>query len=161
LKRPRILYERESIMSVDVSTAPAPVNASLEAHLRVLLKGMQDGKVVSFLGAAVNLCGRPRETSWRYGQFNCLPSGLELALHLANNYGYPLVEGACPDLLRVSQYVAVMTGVESLYDELRNIFAGDYPPTALHKFFAENFPASSDPRATHGPQTPSSAASSS
>jgi len=124
-------------MSVDVLTAPAPVNASLEAHFKVLLKGMQDGKVVPFLGAAVNLCGRPRETSWRYGQFNCLPSGLELALHLAKNYGYPLVEGAAPDLLRVSQYVAVMSGGESLYEELRSIFAGDYPPTALHTFFAE------------------------
>jgi hypothetical protein len=111
-------------------------NPELESHLPVLLQAMKAGKVVPFLGAAVNLCGRPHDRAWQYGQFDYLPSGSELATYLASNYGYPIQEGAKPDLLRIAQYVYVMSGEENLYEDLRNIFVGDFPPTSLHKFFA-------------------------
>ncbi len=38
--------------------------------------------------------------------------------------------------MRVSQFVAVKSGIGPLYDELRKIFKTEYPPTPLHNFFA-------------------------
>jgi hypothetical protein len=40
------------------------------------------------------------------------------------------------DLVRVSQYVGVTAGEGPLYDELRDIFDADYPPTAVHHLLA-------------------------
>ena len=138
---------------MSVEHAADLISPALEAHFAVLLKALQEGKVVPFLGAAVNLCGRHEETTWSYGQFHCLPSGAELASHLARSFGYPLKAGTKPDLLRVAQYVSLMMGVEGLYEELRNIFDGEYPTTALHTFFAglpgmlraKGYPRTTDP----------------
>jgi hypothetical protein len=104
----------------------------LEMHYRMLIKALIDGRVVPFLGAGVNLCGRPGDANWQAG--NYLPSGSELASYLATNYGYPVAD--IQDLVRVSQYVAVMSGSGPLYDELHKLFNKDFPPTALHRFFA-------------------------
>jgi hypothetical protein len=104
----------------------------LDMHYRMLLKALLDGRVVPFLGAGVNLCGRPADANWQVG--NYLPSGSELASYLATNYGYPVAD--IQDLVRVSQYVAVMSGSGPLYDELHKLFNKDFPPTALHRFFA-------------------------
>src|SRR6266545_2784544 len=41
------------------------------------------------------------------------------------------------DLMRVAQYVTLTVGAFPLYEELRRLFNGDYPPTALHRFLAE------------------------
>jgi hypothetical protein len=40
------------------------------------------------------------------------------------------------DLLRVSQYIAVMACSGPLYEKLHGLFDADYPPTPLHDFFA-------------------------
>lgn len=104
----------------------------LDMHYRMLLKALLDGRIVPFLGAGVNLCGRPEDANWLAG--NYLPSGSELASYLASNYGYPVAD--IQDLVRVSQYVAVMSGSGPLYDELHKLFNKDFPPTALHRFFA-------------------------
>jgi hypothetical protein len=105
----------------------------LESHYGVAVKALLDGKVVPLLGAGVNLCGRPAGERWTLG--TSLPSGRELAAHLAESFGYP--EGD-PDqeLVRVSQYVALMAGEADLYDELRKLFDLDYAPTALHRLLA-------------------------
>jgi hypothetical protein len=104
----------------------------LNVHYNMIIKAIADGRVVPFFGAGVNLCGRPAETDWQRGQY--LPSGGELAEYLAKEYGYPSSE--VQDLVRVSQYVAVMIGSGPLYEELHSLLDTDYRPTLLHQFFA-------------------------
>jgi SIR2-like domain len=104
----------------------------LDAHCRIVLRRLREGKVIPFLGAGANLCGRPDGADWRAAPY--LPSGKELATYLAESYAYPSDE--THDLLRVSQYVQAVTGGTVLYDELRDLFAGDYTPTSLHTLLA-------------------------
>lgn len=106
----------------------------LDDHWRTVIKAMAKGRIVPFLGAGVNLCGRPATARWGRGQY--LPSGGELAAYLADNFDYPADSGAL-DLLRVSQYVAVMNGSLYLYEELRDVFTVEYPATPIHTFLAK------------------------
>ncbi len=108
---------------------------SLDTHYRTVVKGMAEGRVVPLLGAGVNLCDRPPDVEWQREQRDYLPSGAELASFLAEYFEYPPEE--FQDLVRVSQYVAVVTGSGPLYEELHQLFDADYPPTTLHKFLAE------------------------
>ena len=106
-----------------------------EAHFRVVASEMRAGRVVPFLGAGANLCGRPEEVVWKPGQFDWLPSGKELATYLAQLFDYHGKNDE--DLVRVSQYITLVVGAYPLYAELRRLFNGDYPPTILHEFLAE------------------------
>jgi hypothetical protein len=106
---------------------------ALDAHYNSVIKAITDGRVVPFFGAGVNLVGRPKNTRWQHGQY--LPSGGELATYLADSFRYP--DNDKWDLLRVSQYIAVMEGSGPLYEELRKLFDADYPSTAIHQFFAK------------------------
>jgi len=106
----------------------------LDTHYKMVIKAVTDGQVVPFLGAGVNLCGRPEGLAWSRRQSEYLPSGSELAEHLAEEFFYP--EDERRDLVRVSQYVAVMQGSGPLYFALHDLFDGDYPPTPLHQFLA-------------------------
>jgi hypothetical protein len=109
------------------------VSYSIEAHYRQVAKAMVlEGRVVPLLGAGVNLCGRPENEGWGHGT-SYLPSGSELARHLADFFDYP---EAGRDLVRVSQYVSVVLGDAPLYDELHEVFAAEYTPTPLHVFLA-------------------------
>lgn len=60
----------------------------LDTHYKTVIKAITDGRVVPFLGAGVNLCGRPKEVAWSCGQTEYLPSGSELAQYLAENLGH-------------------------------------------------------------------------
>jgi hypothetical protein len=118
------------------------------------------GRVVPFLGAGVNRYGR--SAPWRQGLANALPDGGELARHLAAVYRYldevrrlshengdengngngngnenPLAPAQLLDLARVSQFVALTTDEQQLYDDLHDIFAATYDPNDLHRFFAQ------------------------
>ncbi|MFQ5342890.1 MAG: SIR2 family protein [Anaerolineae bacterium] len=106
----------------------------LDLHYSVVVRAITAGRVVPFFGAGVNLCGRPAAMAWQPGQAVHLPSGGELATYLAESFDYPLSD--TDDLARVSQYVALAIGSGPLYDELRSLLDADYPPTALHQFFA-------------------------
>ena len=106
----------------------------LESHYRTLANALVAGRVVPFLGAGVNLCGRPSGAVWDPERKSFLPSAGELAGHLASSFGCPSSESL--DLLRVTQYIAVTNGYGPLYEELHRLFDGDYPATGLHKFFA-------------------------
>jgi hypothetical protein len=108
------------------------MDEDIQAHCRIVMRRLREGRVIPFLGAGTNLCGRPKDASWRAGEY--LPSGTELAAYLADGYGYPASETL--DLLRVSQYVQAMTGGRVLYDELHGLFDRDYPATALHAMLA-------------------------
>lgn len=104
----------------------------LDAHCRIVFRRLREGKVILFLGAGANLCGRPHGIDWRSGHY--IPSGQELAAYLADSYAYPSTEA--PDLLRVSQYVQAVTGGTALYDELHDLFARKYHFNALHEMVA-------------------------
>jgi hypothetical protein len=94
-----------------------------ETHYRIVAKAFAEARVIPLLGAGVNLCGRPHGTGWQQGQY--LPSGLELAAHLARAFYFPSDEPQ--ELLRVSQYAAVMTGSGPLYEELHRLLDADSP----------------------------------
>jgi hypothetical protein len=113
--------------------APAHVDP-LDQHQTILVRAISDGRVVPFLGAGVNLCGRPPDASWRPGESGFLPSGAELARHFAEHYGLRGEDAV--DLLRVAQYVSTMDGEMGLYENLRAVFDANYPPTPVHRFFA-------------------------
>ena len=104
----------------------------LAAHCRIVTRRLREGRVVAFLGAGANLCGRPTDADWRDGQY--LPSGGELAAYLAESYAYPSRE--VPDLLRVSQYIQAVTGGTVLYEELHDLFSRHYEPNDLHHLLA-------------------------
>jgi hypothetical protein len=105
---------------------------ALESHYRTVVRALAEGRVIPLLGAGVNLCGRPLDSDWRRGQY--LPSGAELAEYLASYFEYPTTD--LQDLIRVSQYASVMTGLGPLYEELHQVLDADYPPTVLHQFLA-------------------------
>ena len=62
-----------------------------------------------------------------------MPSGAELAAYLAEPYGYPEPD---LDLLRVSQWVDLVSSPRALVDELHGVFSRDYRPNKLHRFLA-------------------------
>ncbi len=37
----------------------------LDPHYKTVIKAIADGRVVPFLGAGVNLCGRPEGEAWQ------------------------------------------------------------------------------------------------
>jgi SIR2-like domain len=112
--------------------ATAPTNV----FYRQLIREIRRGRVTPFLGAGVNLCGRPPKTAFELGEW--LPSGKELAHHLAQEFAYPFEPDT--DLLRVSQWVTVTLDNEALYAELHDIFDRNYVPTVMHRILA-NLPA--------------------
>jgi hypothetical protein len=89
--------------------------------------------VVPIIGAGANLCDRPDGDDWAPGRW--LPSGSELARHLAEDYDYP--HGDVDDLTRVSEYVDLSSGDGPLYRSLRDVFAREYQPTSLHRLLAD------------------------
>jgi SIR2-like domain len=107
---------------------------SLDSHYRIVIKAMMEGRVVPLLGAGINLCGRPADVVWERQDPRFLPSGGELAGFLADYFEYP--PDNVRDLVRVSQYAAVMQGLGPLYDELHEIFDADYEPSAIQGFLA-------------------------
>jgi hypothetical protein len=109
-----------------------PSERELESHYDAVVEALQTGKVNPFLGAGVNLCGRPEGMAWKAEQY--LPDGRELARHLAGKR-YPEVR--TESLVRVSQYYAVNEKIGPLRDKLHNLFAPQYPPTAVHNFLAK------------------------
>jgi SIR2-like protein len=103
-----------------------------DGHFLRVAGRLLEGKVVPFLGAGANLCGRPPDAKFTQGTY--LPSGAELAELFVQRSGYP-VPGD-DDLLRVSQWVEAVLGEKTLYEWLRSTFDADYPPTVLHRFLA-------------------------
>jgi hypothetical protein len=109
-----------------------PIDDALVRHYRNLISEIIEGRVVPFLGAGANLCGRPRSQPWQPTSHDFLPSGSELSLYLAQAFNCPEET----DLTRISEYVWVTNGSGDLYDKLHMLFDRDYPPTVLHTFLA-------------------------
>jgi hypothetical protein len=107
----------------------------LREHWEMVAEELLAGRVVPFLGAGANLCGRPEALTWKRAQSDWLPNGAELSVYLARKFTYRGKNKE--DLVRVSQYVALTRGPYPLYTALRALFDRDYPPTTLHQFLAE------------------------
>ncbi len=133
LKIPEHLFQLV-VPDLPADFPPLNVLESYDVHFETVVRGLTENQVVPFLGASVNLVGRPPDRAWQFGQSDFLPVGSELAEHLARTFDYPSTEPR--DLVRVSQFVAVRSGIGPLYDELRKVFKTEYPPTPLHLFFA-------------------------
>jgi hypothetical protein len=104
---------------------------SLARHCQIVGRRLGAGSVVPFLGAGANMCGRPPDVHWPAQEY--LPSSAELAEYLAEPYGYPEHDR---DLIRVSQWVDLVSSPRALLDELHGIFSRDYRPNELHRFLA-------------------------
>jgi hypothetical protein len=98
-------------------------------HLAVVGARLLEGRIVLFLGAGANLCGRPVNETWEPGIW--MPNARELAAHLAERF--EVTPGA---LLEVAEVVSSRWSEAHLARELRRVFAYDYPPTALHRLLA-------------------------
>jgi hypothetical protein len=96
-----------------------------EEHFLTIAEKLGRGRMIPFLGAGANLCDRGNE-EWEPGR-PFLPSGGELARHLAARGRYPLSTGR--DLSRVSQYVDAARGEDELYLYLHEVF--ESPTSAL------------------------------
>lgn len=105
---------------------------TLDSHYELVIQAVIDGRVVPFLGAGANRCGRPADSEWHCGEH--LPDGSELSAYLATIFGYP--EEDKMDLVRVAQYISTMTGSGPLYDKIHELLDRDYPPTLLTHFLA-------------------------
>ena len=104
-----------------------------DRHYSLVAELLANGEVIPFLGAGANLCDRPASASFAVGRF--APSGSELAGNLAASSRYP--DSHDLDLLRVSQYVDAVLGEGQLYRYLHQVFDADYPPSSLHRLFAQ------------------------
>ncbi len=105
----------------------------LDLHHETMLMRIIDGQVIPFLGGDVNLCGRPPKKPWQFGS-KYLPSADELSIYLAEKFKYPGNDKT--ELVRVSEYAAIMIGLPELQTVLSKLFKENYPPTPLHNFFA-------------------------
>jgi len=106
----------------------------LDPPYKLILKGLNEGKVIPFLGAGASLGGRQPGATWKKGVKNFLPTAGELAGHLADTSEFPSDEAR--DLTKVAQYYSVVGGRRALNEELHIIFNCDYQTTSLHTFLA-------------------------
>ena len=103
--------------------------ASMPRHFQLVASALLEGRLVPFLGAGANLCGRPVDETWRPGLW--MPNAHELATALAGRFG---VEPG--PLIDVADEVSVRFGELPLARELRHVFEYDYAPTAVHRALA-------------------------
>ena len=107
-----------------------------DAHFKLVVKAILDGRLVPFLGAGFNVPGRPDASSAWNGTCPYLPSGSELSAYLAEAFDYPN-DLERKNLVRVSQYVEVLNGTGPLYELLRRVFVNEnYRPFDQHRFLA-------------------------
>lgn len=101
----------------------------------LIREGLQQGRVIPFLGSGASLSRRELDTKWDKGRTQCLPTAQELTRYLAQKTEFPPDESL--DLTKVAQYFDVVAGREPLERELHGIFDCDYPLTSLHNFLAD------------------------
>jgi hypothetical protein len=93
------------------------------------------GYITPFFGAGVNLSNRPPGASFSPKQH--LPNAAELSESIAKEFNYPETWGDKENLPRVSWHASTVVGKGFLYQHLHDIFKEEYPPTAVHEFFAQ------------------------
>lgn len=135
IKRPSRLNEQlEPELIPNRGDVAVPDPEELSSHYHVAQRDLLDNIIVPFLGAGVSVCNRqPRDAKWERGA-GFLPTGGELSDHLATRFRY---SGDRTDLARVAEFVSLMSGPASLYQELRQVFDPEYPLTDVHRFLAD------------------------
>jgi NAD-dependent SIR2 family protein deacetylase len=108
------------------------VRDGIEEHFDEIAWRFARGRIVPFLGAGASLCDRGTE-KWRPG-CGFLPSGAELAAHLAEQGRHPVRDSL--NLMEVAQWIAWTEGEDGLYERLRQVFDQDFEPTSLHRLLA-------------------------
>jgi hypothetical protein len=103
-----------------------------EQHYATVAKALADGNVVPFLGAGANFRNDLAAVGTAGVPVRRLPNGAELARLIAGPGAR--MEG---ELLKISQYVELLEGSGPLYQRLRQVFAADYQPAAVHEFLVE------------------------
>ncbi|HZL04620.1 MAG TPA: SIR2 family protein [Coriobacteriia bacterium] len=112
---------------------PRPGDPEIMRHCQTVRDAAREGEIVFLLGAGVNLCGRPEGLTWTPdGRY--LPSGAELARHLAERFRLPPSEPV--DLARVTQWVIADRGEAKLWKELHHLFDVECGLTPIHRFLA-------------------------
>jgi SIR2-like domain len=110
--------------------------AELSDQYKFVVESLMVGRVIPFLGSGVNLRTPPRPGEWKPDD-GILPSGAELAEHLAAIAEYPRRDDEKSlNLLRIAQYVAIRRDETYLYDNLHPVFDRDFEPTAVHRLLA-------------------------
>ena len=105
--------------------------SGLEPPYRLIRKGLETGTVIPFLGAGASL-GAAVAGGEAPGT---LPTGQELAAHLAREANFP--EGEEPTLASVAQYYEdVAAGRVALYEQLHTVFSKEYAPGRIHRYLA-------------------------
>jgi len=110
-------------------------------HIPFIAEELVIGRVTPFLGAGVNLCGRPEGELFTWKEPRFLPNGSELAAAIAEKFkrmrpGDEDSQGS-HDLSRISQWVSMMSGDETrLTQFLHSIFDGPFPSTPMHDLLA-------------------------
>jgi hypothetical protein len=103
----------------------------------IIANGLRRGKVVPFLGAGASFVARPPDTKWDPKNPTFLPSGAELAEHLAFQAQYPSNDPTDRiDLAKVCSYFADFGGRPALRETLRDLLNHKYPSGSLHEFLA-------------------------
>jgi DNA-binding SARP family transcriptional activator len=114
------------ILRHDPSLQPPSAAAGPRRHDRhsQVARALLAGKLVPVLG--------PQASGAPPGRAS--PDPAEAAKRLADLFGYP--QGRVLSLTRVSQYVAIAHGIGPLYDELRELYGPEYPPSPVHRSLA-------------------------
>lgn len=107
---------------------PLPYDSDEMAY-RMMANAIEEGRLVPFIGAGANLCGRT-SGNWESGPF--APSDGELAAYLSKIRSLP---DSPFDLVRVSQYMA-LESAEYLNSVLHSVLTRPFLTTSLHKFLA-------------------------
>jgi hypothetical protein len=103
----------------------------------IIANAMRNGQVVPFLGAGASLVNRPPNWDWNIDRAEFLPTGAELAAHLADISEFPSQDVADrSDLAKVASYCTVAGPRCSLLEVLHNIFQRRFDPGPLHRWLA-------------------------
>lgn len=96
---------------------------------------LQEGKVVPFLGAGVNV--RSPEAAAVPDAGPLLPTGAQLSRQLAKEVAYPADDDRdLTDLAKVASYFVEISARQRLCETLRQSFTVDAKPSPMHRFLA-------------------------
>ena len=124
----------------------------LERHCHNVLDAARDGEIVFFLGAGVNLCGRPRGARWKKAAPTCRQGRSSPTTWPTSSVYRP---GERPDLARVAQYVSAERGLGKLSGSCASCSRWSAPPPGSTAC-SLNWPGCSLPRRSSIPTSSSS-----
>jgi len=109
-------------------------NDPIESPPYDLLRDLfEHAQVIPFLGAGASFPDQVEESD----SFTGLPTGNELAYHLAERMGLPKGEVHIDNLIEVASCFELYTGRYFLEEMLEHIFNPDQRPSSLHYFLAQ------------------------